>query len=76
MEPQKVRAYGGLLVVSKKQYLLIQTGVFGIIAVISTISLFHDLNRFFWGNTWLFIGTITLLEILEMAYILRKFSKN
>lgn len=73
MKPQKVQAYGGLLNVTKKQYLSIQAVVFLVLAVVFISTFLFDLGDWLWGNPRLIIGIIAALEIVEMVYVLRKF---
>lgn len=71
---QKVSAYGGLVNVTKRQYILIQLAVFAVIGTLFLLTFFFNLDYIFFGNTRLAVGVVVLLEIAEMVYIFRKFN--
>jgi hypothetical protein len=73
MNDEKVSAYCGLLKVTKKQYIVVQSVVFLILTVGFVLSYTYELDKYVFGNIRLFIVIVALLEIVEMIYIFRKF---
>ena len=71
---QKVSAYGGLVNVTKRQYILIQSAVFAVLGTLFLLTFFYDLDRIFFGNARLAIGVVVVLEVAEMVYIFRRFN--
>lgn len=72
-ENNKVNAYGGLVRVTKRQYILIQSLVFAVLGALYILTLFYDLDHIFFGNARVTIGLVVALEMAEMIYIFRKF---
>jgi hypothetical protein len=76
MESEKVRAYGGLFSVTKRQYIITQSVVFAVLGALLLATFLHDLDSLFFGHARLVIGVIALFEIGEMVYIFRKFGTH
>ena len=87
MNPVKVKAYG-LIGLTKKQYIIIQTFVFIFIVLWFVCALFIDFSSLSINNFRIFrytavfldsfivIGVIALLEAAETFFMLRAFNKK
>lgn len=69
---KKVKAYG-ILPVSQRQYIIIQTIVFAILIISFIFASLVNLDEYVFGNARLVIIIVTILEIIETYFILKKF---
>ncbi len=77
MSQIKVKAYG-LVPFTKKQYLIMQAIVFGILFVCLYFALrsyFNNADNILWTYAYIGIAIIIFLEILETLYMMIKFKK-
>lgn len=76
MNDKQISAYGGLLRMSRSNYIRLQIAVFAVLFATFISTYVFDTNDFFLGNTRLAVAVavavITLLEVIEMIYVLRK----
>lgn len=69
----RIKAYGGLLRVTKKQYTLWQSIVFVILGGLLIASYMYNLDQFLFGQARIVILGVAILEVIEMIYIFHKF---
>ena len=70
----KISAYGGLLKVTKSQYIKLQFFVFLVLIGAFILSYKYNLDQYMFGNAKIFIIIVAICEIIEMIYIFRKFN--
>jgi len=75
MNPIKVKAYG-LFSITKKQYTILQTVVFGILAVAFLLTFFYDLGPLVSDRAWIYVGIVAFLEVIEAVLMFKKFKEK
>jgi purine-cytosine permease-like protein len=75
MIPVKVKAYG-LINFTKKQYIIVQSVVFGIIILVFLLSFFYDFDKFMFGYAKSIILVIAFLELIETFFMFKKFREK
>jgi len=75
MPPIKVKAYG-LILFTKRQYIITQLIVLLIIVALFVVSSIYDLDKFAFGNAKAVISLATLLEFIETFFMLKKFREK
>jgi len=75
MENAKVRAYGGLLKITQRQYTILQFFAFAVLVILFAMSFIYDLDQHFFGNARAVFLVVIALEVVETVYMFRKFKK-